>query len=166
MPRGRARTMANYWDNLIHFGMQPRRGADGRLAFVLPLGEAQLTGMAAADIGACAAALFAGSEAGIGRRVDIAGERLSGRQMADALACAPGEPVRHVAMDPADYARLAFPGAADLANMFIFKRALNGEYCATRNIAATRALHPGLMRVYDFLPRCAAQLPIEARVAA
>ena len=30
-----------YWDNLIHFGMQPQRGADGVLNFVLPMGEAK-----------------------------------------------------------------------------------------------------------------------------
>jgi uncharacterized protein YbjT (DUF2867 family) len=155
-----------YWDNLIHFGMQPRRGADGRLAFVLPMGQARLPGIAAADIGACAAALFAQGEAAIGRRIGIAGEHLSGRQMAAALSRALGEPVHHVAMDPGDYARLGFPGAADLANMFRFKRAFNDEYCAARDIAAARALHPGLMCFEDFLGKHAARLPISPRAAA
>lgn len=155
-----------YWDNLIHFGMQPLRGADGRLDFVLPMGDAPLPGIAAADIGACAAALFRQGEAAIGRRVGIAGEHLTGVQMADALTRALGEPVRHVAMDPADYARLGFPGADDLANMFRFKRAFNDEYCALRDVAATRALHPALMRFEDFLARHAAQLPIAPRAAA
>jgi hypothetical protein len=40
-----------YWDNLIHFGMAPKRGADGTLAFVLPMGDAKLPGIAAEDIG-------------------------------------------------------------------------------------------------------------------
>jgi hypothetical protein len=75
--------------------------------------------------------------------------------MATALSRALGEPVRHVAMDPADYAALGFPGADDLANMFRFKRDFNAEFRAARDVAATRELHPGLMRFEDFLARYA-----------
>ena len=41
-----------YWDNLIHFGMGPKKGADGKLAFTLPMGDKKLPGIAASDIGA------------------------------------------------------------------------------------------------------------------
>ena len=51
-----------YWDNLIHFGMQPQRSADGVLDFVLPMGNGKLPGIAAADIGACAFGIFARGE--------------------------------------------------------------------------------------------------------
>ena len=155
-----------YWDNLIHFGMQPQRGANGRLQFVLPMGDAPMPGIAAEDIGPAAATLFRRGEAAVGQRIGIAGEHLTGAQMAAALSCALGEPVRHVAMDPADYAALGFPGAEDLANMFRFKRDFNAEFRAARDVAATRALHPGLMRFEDFLARYAAKLPIAPRVAA
>ena len=43
-----------YWDNLLYFGMEPKRGPDGKLAFVLPTAGEKLPGIAAADIGACA----------------------------------------------------------------------------------------------------------------
>ena len=155
-----------YWDNLIHFGMQPQRGADGALQFVLPMGDAPLPGIAAEDIGPSAAAIFRRGEAMIGQRVGIAGEHLTGAQMAAALSRALGEPVRHVAMAPADYAALGFPGADDLANMFQFKRDFNAEFRAPRDVAATRALHPGLMRFEDFLARYAAKLPIAQRAGA
>ena len=155
-----------YWDNLIHFGMQPQRGADGSLQFVLPMGDAPLPGIAAEDIGPCAAAVFRRGEAMIGQRVGIAAEHLTGAQMAAALSRALGEPVRHVAMTPADYAALGFPGADDLANMFRFKRDFNAEFRAARDVAATRALHPGLMRFEDFLARYAAKLPLAQRAAA
>jgi hypothetical protein len=36
-----------YWDNFIHFGMGPRRGADGRLAITFPMGDKRLPGIAA-----------------------------------------------------------------------------------------------------------------------
>jgi uncharacterized protein YbjT (DUF2867 family) len=155
-----------YWDNLIHFGMQPQRGADGRLDFVLPMGQTRLPGIAAADIGACAAALFRQGGTVIGRRIGIAGEHLDGALMAAALSRALGEPVRHVAMAAADYAALGFPGADDLANMFRFKELFNDEFCAVRDVAATRALHPALMDFDAFLARHAAELSITPRAAA
>jgi hypothetical protein len=146
--------------------MQPQRGADGTLQFVLPMGDVPLPGIAAADIGACAAEIFRRGDAAIGRSIGIAGEHLTGAQMAAALSRAVGEPVRHAAMDPADYAQLGFPGAADMANMFRFKHDFNAEFCAARDVAATRALHPGLMRFDDFLARRAGELPIAPRAAA
>jgi uncharacterized protein YbjT (DUF2867 family) len=132
-----------YWENLIDHGMGPRRAADGHLELVLPLGDALLPGMAAADIGACAAALFAGPPAQ--RRVGIAGEQLSGAAMALALSERLGEPVRFVDIASADYARLPFPGAAELSRMFAFKQQANAAYCAARPVAATQVLHPGLL---------------------
>jgi len=39
-----------YWDNLIHFGMGPKKGADGRLTITFPMGSARLAGIASEDI--------------------------------------------------------------------------------------------------------------------
>ena len=47
-----------YWDNLIHFGMGPKKGPDGKLAFVLPMADKKLPGIAAGDIGGCAYGVF------------------------------------------------------------------------------------------------------------
>ena len=60
-----------YWDNLIHFGMQPKRRADGRLAFVLPMGDAKLPGIAAEDIGRCAFGILAQGSSLIGKSVGV-----------------------------------------------------------------------------------------------
>jgi len=32
-----------YWDNFIYFGMGPKKGADGKLAITLPMGDAKLS---------------------------------------------------------------------------------------------------------------------------
>ncbi|HUG23105.1 NmrA/HSCARG family protein [Piscinibacter sp.] len=149
-----------YWDNLIHFGMAPQRGADGDLVFTLPLGDVRLPGIAASDIGACALALFAQGDRAIGRDVGIAGEHLGGAEMAAALVRALGEPVRYHAIGFASYAQLAFPGAAELANMFQYKHDFNDCYCASRPVAATRALHPGLLSFEGWLDRHRAELPV------
>ena len=74
-----------YWDNLIHFGMGPKKGPDGKLAFTLPMGDKKLPGIAAEDIGRCAYGIFKRGREFIGKTVGIAGEHLTGAQMAAAL---------------------------------------------------------------------------------
>ena len=149
-----------YWDNLIHFGMEPRRGPDGGLRFVLPMGGAKLPGIAAADVGACAFGIFARGGDLVGKSVGIAGEHLTGAQMAAALARALGEPVTHAALTADEYRALAFPGADDLANMFEFKREFEHAYCASRSIACARELNPALMDFSTWLARNGARIPV------
>lgn len=147
-----------YWDNLIHLDAGPRRGADGTLEFVLPMGDRKLPGIAVADIGACALALFKRGKAFFGRTVGIAGEHLTGAEMAAAMSETLGEPVRHVAMPPAEYAALGFPGAEDLANMFRYNHDFSEEFCAQRPVDFTKELHPGLMSFRQWLAAHAAEL--------
>ena len=149
-----------YWDNLIHFGMQPKRGANGRLQFVLPMDDAKLPGIAAGDIGVCAFGIFRKGEHLIGKSVGIAGEHLTGSEMAAQLGEALGEPVDHVAMPPAQYRALGFPGADDLGNMFQFKRDFEHAYCASRSLACSRDLNPDLLTFRAWLARNKSKLPI------
>ena len=152
-----------YWDNLIHFGMQPRRAADGALEFVLPMGTAKLPGIAADDIGPCAFGIFARGDELAGRSIGIAGEHLTGAQMAEQLSLALGEPVRHVAMAPEHYAALGFPGADDLANMFRFKRDFERDYCMSRSVECARELYPALHSFAAWLAGHADAIPLEPR---
>ena len=80
-----------YWDNLIYFGMGPKKGSDGVLAFTMPMGDAKLPGIAAEDIGRSAYGIFKGGRMLVGQRVGIAGEHLTGAQMAAALGKALGQ---------------------------------------------------------------------------
>jgi uncharacterized protein YbjT (DUF2867 family) len=150
-----------YWDNLIQFGMQPTRGVDGMLRFVLPMASARLPGIAAEDIGPCAFGIFARGETLAGKSVGIAGEQLTGAQMAEQLTLTLGEPVRHVAPSPREYAALGFPGADDLANMFQFKSDFERAYCAARNPACARELHPGLQSFAGWLARHGSRIPVQ-----
>lgn len=140
-----------YWDNLIHFGMGPRPGADGVLDFVLPMGTAKLPGIAAEDIGRCAYGIFKAGDAYVGQAVGIAGEHLTGAQMAEALTRALGRLVRYQAVTPAQYRALGFPGAEDLGNMFQYKHDFEAEYCAARDVARARALNPRLQTFAQWL---------------
>lgn len=148
-----------YWDNFIYFGMGPKRGADGVLAFVLPMGEAPLPGIAAEDIGRCAYGIFKAGGDYVGRTVGIAGEHLTGEQMAAALGRALGEKVRCDAVPPAVYRGFGFPGADDLGNMFQFNHDFSDAFCAARSIAESRRLNPRLQSFEDWLKDNAAKIP-------
>jgi uncharacterized protein YbjT (DUF2867 family) len=149
-----------YWDNLINFGMGPRRDANGRLVFVLPMGERRMPGIAVADIGPCAFAIFARGRDAIGAQFGIAGEHLSGAEMAAELARAIGEPVTHYPMPFADYAKLGFPGADDLANMFQYYHDFEAEFRASRPVEETRKLFPGLQGFRQWLERNVQKVPV------
>ncbi len=149
-----------YWDNLIHFGMGPKKGPDGVLAFTLPMGDAKLPGIAAEDIGRSAFGIFKGGRALVGQRVGIAGEHLTGAQMAAALGKAFGQEVRYNAVTPEMYRSFGFPGADDLGNMFQFKRDFEKDFCGARPIDATRALNPKLQSFEAWLGRNKGRIPL------
>ena len=148
-----------YWDNLIHFGMGPKPAGDGTLAFTLPMGPAKLPGIAAGDIGRCAYGIFKRGPELIGKTVGIAGEHLTGDQMAAALSNALGTTVRYQAIEPAAYRGLGFPGAEDLGNMFQFKRDFEADFCGARNLAFSRSLNPGLHNFEGWLAANADRIP-------
>lgn len=148
-----------YWDNLIYFGSGPQRGADGKLSFVLPMADKPLPGIAASDIGKCALGVFARPEL-IGRTVGIAGEHLTGEQMAAALTTALGELVTYSYVPPEVYRTFGFPGADDLANMFQFKRDWNEEFVGGRDLAFSRTLNPELQTFAIWLANHAQQIPL------
>ena len=80
--------------------------------------------------------------------------------MAQQLALALGEPVRHVALTPSQYAALGFPGADDLANMFQFKSEFERMYCDSRSVGCTLELHPTAQSFAQWLAANASRIPI------
>ena len=154
-----------YWDNLIHFGLGPRRGADGTLELVLPLGERRLPGIAASDIGPVAYGVFVRGQSLVGRGIGIAGEHLSGAEMAAQLARALREPLRYVALPFAQYAERGFAGGQDMANMFQYKHDFNALYRAEQSVDDARALHPGLLDFAGWLARHAHRIDVSRAAA-
>lgn len=149
-----------YWDNLIHFGMGPKPGADGALVWAMPLGSAKFPGIAVEDIGRCAYGVFRGGTASVGRHVGIAGEHLTGVEMAAALGDALGQPVRYQAVTPAQYRGFGFPGADDLGNMFQFNTEFAADFGGPRDVAASRGLNPQLQTFRQWLAQNKARIPL------
>ena len=150
-----------YWDNFIYFGMGPKKGSDGKLAITLPMGDKKLPGIAAEDIGKCALGVFKKGREYIGKTVGIAGEHLTGAQMAAALTKALGQEVRYNAVSPEVYRGLGFPGAEDLGNMFQFKRDFNEYFCGARNLNVARSLNPSLLTFDQWLAKNKSRIPLQ-----
>lgn len=149
-----------YWDNLIYFGMGPKKGPDGKLVFTLPMGEKKLPGIAAEDIGKCAWSLFRKGRESIGKTVGIAGEHLTGAQMATSLSRALGQEVTHQSVPFDVYRSFGFPGADDLGNMFQFKHDFNDVFCGARSLDFSRSLNPSLLTFDRWLAQHKSRIPM------
>ncbi len=147
-----------YWDNLVGFGMGPQPDEDGNLALNLPMADKKLPGIAVEDIGRCAFGIFREGERWIGERIGIAGEHLTGKEMAAALAEALGRPVRYNAVPFDVYRGLGFPGADDLGNMFQFKAEFNEHFTGSRDVELARRLNQDLQSFADWLAANASKL--------
>jgi uncharacterized protein YbjT (DUF2867 family) len=150
-----------YWENMIFFGMGPKKGPDGTLALTLPLGDKKFPQIAVEDIGKCAYGIFKKGSEYAGKTVGVAGEHLTGAQMAAALSRALGKEVRYNGVSPEAYRKFGFPGAEDLGNMFQFNQEFADAFCAARSVAASRALNPELQTFDQWLARNKGRIPLE-----
>ena len=150
-----------YWENLIYFGMGPKKGPDGKLAITYPMGDKKLPGIAAEDIGKCALGIFKKGREFIGKTVGVAGEHLTGAQMAAALTKAMNQEVRYNDVPPEVYRSFGFPGAEDLGNMFQFKRDFQQVFCGARNPDVARGLNPSLQTFEGWLAQNKSRIPLD-----
>lgn len=150
-----------YWDNFIHFGSGPKKGPDGDYLLTLPIGQAKMAGVAAADIGKVAYGIFKAGSQYVGQSVGVAGEHLTGDEMAAALSKALGKPVRYNGVPPAVFRSFGFPGADDLGNMFQVYDEFAGPLNTTRDVARSKALNPALQDFNTWLAGNASRIPLD-----
>jgi uncharacterized protein YbjT (DUF2867 family) len=152
--------VAFYWDNFIYFGMGPRVGDDGQLVLAMPLGGARLPGIAVADVGKCAYGVFQRGAAAVGQRFGIAGEILSGPDMAAKMGQALGRSTAFEDVPFHAYRQLGFPGAEDVGNMFEVQAILGDEFLQARTPALSRELNPDLQSFDAWLAEHASMIPV------
>lgn len=150
-----------YWENLIFFGMGPKRGPDGKLAFTLPMGNKKLASIAAEDIGQAAYAIFKQGRELFGKTLGVAGAHLTGAQMAASLSKALGEEVGYNGVSPEAYRGFGFPGADDLGNMFQFNQEFEQVCLNARSLEAGRALNPAMQTFDGWLAQNKERIPVE-----
>lgn len=149
-----------YWENLIYFGMGPKRGEDGKLSITFPMGNKKMAGIAAGDIGKCAYGIFKKGETLMGKRIGIAGDQLTCTEMAGAISKAIGEEVSYNEVTPDQYRSFGFPGADDLGNMFQFYRDFDEVCNSIRDVNGSRELNPELKSFDAWLEENASRIPI------
>jgi uncharacterized protein YbjT (DUF2867 family) len=150
-----------YWDNFIHFGSGPKRGDDGILYLTLPLDNKKMAGIAAEDIGKCAFGIFKKGQEMVGKTIGVAGEHLTGKEMADEVSKAIGQEVRYNNISPESFRKLGFPGSDDLGNMFQFYRDYDEVCNSIRNVEYSKELNPELQSFDQWLGKNARLIPID-----
>jgi uncharacterized protein YbjT (DUF2867 family) len=150
-----------YWDNFIYFGSGPKKGPDGQLALTLPIGNAKMAGVAAEDIGKVAYGIFKKGSEMIGKRIGVAGELLTGPEMAASMEKALKKPVKFNDLPPEVYRSFGFPGADDLGNMFQFYRDFETTCNTVRDVERARALAPQLQTFDSWLDKNAERIPLD-----
>ena len=87
----------------------------------------------------------------VGATVGIAGDHLTGEQYATALGDALGEEVVYRPLGWDDFRAQGFPGAVEMGNMFQYYAQNSTRFVDDRDLAAVRALNPGLLSFRDWL---------------
>ena len=146
---------------MINIGAGPKKGPDGKLAITYPMGDKKLPGIAVEDIGKCALGIFKKGREFIGKTVGIAGEHLTGAQMAAALTKVLGQEVRYNDVSPEVYRSFGFPGAEELGNIFQFMRDFESYFCGARDPAVARSLNPSLQTFETWLAHNKSRIPLE-----
>jgi len=150
-----------YWENFIYFGSGPKPGPDGVLALTLPLGSKKFPTIGVEDIGRSAYGIFKAGGEFLNRTVGIAGEHLTGAEMAAAMSRAMGREVRYNGVPPEVFRSFGFPGADDLGNMFQFYRDYAKDLNALRGVARSRELAPALLDFDAWLEKYKDRIPIK-----
>jgi uncharacterized protein YbjT (DUF2867 family) len=152
---------SGYFENFIGFGWGPQKTPNG-LAVIFPTGKAKIPLIATEDIGKCVYGIFRAGDAYLGKTLGVAGEHLSGEDIAQALSKALGKSIAFTDV-PADvYRGFGFPGAEDVGNMFQFKRDFEKEYRGARSLEESRRLNPELQTFSEWLKRNGSRIPMPA----
>lgn len=152
---------AFYWDNLIYFGSGPKKAPDGKLYITFPLDDKKMAGIASEDIGKCAYGIFKKGTELIGKTIGIAGEHLTGQQMAGALSKVLQQEVLYNNVSPQTYRGFGFPGADDLGNMFQFYRDFEKDCNDVRNVKFSKQLNPELKSFAQWLTEKGKLIPLD-----
>jgi hypothetical protein len=125
------------------------------------MADKKLPGIAAEDIGKCAYGIFKNRGKYVGKTVGIAGEHLTGVQMATSLSKVLDDEVAYNAVPPDVYRTFDFPGAEDLGNMFQYKSEFEAEFCGARDVGESRKLNATLQTFDQWLNKNKGRIPVE-----
>jgi uncharacterized protein YbjT (DUF2867 family) len=142
-------------------GQGPHRGEDGRLVLTNPMGDSALAVVAAEDIGRTAYGIFRAGARYVGRTVGLAGDHLTGVQLAETFTRVLGERVEYRPLTHDQMRSAGFPGADEIGNMYQFYAEAADYFVGVRDIdLVRRELHPDLVSFEDWLTVHKDQIPL------
>ena len=150
-----------YWDNMIYFGMGPKRGDDGTLAITFPIGDAKLAGIAAGDIGGCAYGIFEAGSATIGTTIGIAGGHLTGRGHGGRSQQGARREGQLQRREPRPVPFLRVPRRRGPRQHVPVQRRVLRRVLRARPLDATRTLNPALHSYDSWLEENVANIPLD-----
>lgn len=128
-----------YYENFLSFFV-PRPAGDGTFQFGFPQGDTPLAAMSVADVGLIVAPVFEQPETYVGKVIEPAGDEIPAAKYAEMMSRRTGADIRYAYVPREVFAKLGFPGAEDLADMFEFYRLHMPS--RAREIEEGRALAP------------------------
>ena len=142
--------VAFYFENFLAF-FPPRPTGNGAFQLGFPQGDTPLAAISVEDVGDIVAPLFEQPDLYIGKTLALAGDELPAAEYAAAMTRTVGADISYAHVPREVYARLGFPGAEDLADMFEFYRLHIPR--RTSDIEACRAIAPELQNFETWLSK-------------
>lgn len=139
-----------YWENLLN-GMGPTRSEGSNLELTLPLGTGTLAGISTDEIGAVVAGIFNDRDRFVDKTFGIAGDFVSGEQIAAAFSEVTGEEVSYHPLGFDDYRKLGFPAAEEFGNMFQYYAEFPEHFLGRRSLELVRELNPSTQTFREWL---------------
>ncbi|GAA4709175.1 Uncharacterized conserved protein YbjT, contains NAD(P)-binding and DUF2867 domains [Promicromonospora umidemergens] len=150
-----------FYESFLTGGQGPHREQDGRLVLTNPLDDSALAVVAAEDIGRTAYGIFRAGAKYVGRAVGLAGDRLTGVELAEMFARILGEAVEYRPMTHDQLRSAGFPAADEVGNMYQFYAEAAEYFVGIRDPEAIRAeLNPALASLEDWLIERKDQIPL------
>eukprot|EP00960_Hanusia_phi_P049156 759394-Hanusia_phi.AAC.11 len=140
-----------FYTNFIDFGMGPKKyGPDQPAVITFPLGTKPFPMVDVDDIGRFTAAVFK-DKSTIGKRLGVSSETMTMEEVAKLFTETLGVEVKYNMVSRDDYAKLPFPGADDLANMFQLNCDYNDEFCKPRTSEDVKRYLPSPAPLKDWI---------------
>ncbi|XP_018423507.1 PREDICTED: nmrA-like family domain-containing protein 1 [Nanorana parkeri] len=109
-----------YYENLLTF-FRPQKDKDGDgYTLCFPMGDVPLDGMSVKDLGVIVLTILQSPSKYAGKDIGLSMDKLTTEQYAAIMTRVLGKNIRDAKLSPDAFAKLGFPGAEELANMFKF----------------------------------------------
>ena len=145
---------AFYFDNFLTF-FPPKKEEDGTYTIAYAA-QKPMYGISVVDGGPAVASVFDNPAEYIGKKIGLAGDKLSGDEYVAILSKVTGKTIKFSYIPPDVFAKFPFPGAEDLAVMFEFY----DQYSIDRSVELTHKLNPNTVGFEEWAEQNKDRIPL------